>query len=80
MKRFLLVFCAFLFLTEISAQINTMLTVRTRAKDAKFIGSSMGGSYITVRNAQSDELLAEGYTEGSTGNTSRIMKIGRAHV
>jgi hypothetical protein len=73
MKHLLLAFCTLLFLTEVAAQTNTMLTVRTRAKDAKFIGSSMGGSYITVRNAENDELLAEGYTEGSTGNTTRIM-------
>ncbi len=73
MKHLLLAFCTLFLLTDSFAQTNTMLTVRTRAKDAKFIGSSMGGSFITVRDARTDELLAEGYTEGSTGNTSVIM-------
>jgi len=73
MKHLLLAFCALLLLVDATAQTNTMLTVRTRAKDAKFIGSSMGGSYITVRDERTGELLAEGFTEGSTGNTSKIM-------
>ncbi|MBT5659166.1 MAG: hypothetical protein HOJ02_03315, partial [Rhodospirillaceae bacterium] len=47
----------------------TRLTVRVMAKDAKFIGTSIGGARITIRDVDTGELLAQGVTEGSTGNT-----------
>ncbi|WPZ10634.1 hypothetical protein [Roseivirga spongicola] len=53
---------------------DTKITVRTKAKDAKFIGSSMGGSMIIIRDAQTNEILAQGLTEGGTGNTDAIIK------
>ena len=53
---------------------NTTLVVRAKAKDAKFIGSPIGGARIIVRDATSGEILADGFTSGSTGNTQRIMK------
>lgn len=52
----------------------TKLMVRAKAKDAKFVGSSIGGAHIIVRNTLNGEILAEGNTVGSTGNTDRIMK------
>ena len=48
--------------------------IRAKAKDAKFIGSSIGGAKILVKDALTDEILAEGITKGSTGNTDKIMK------
>lgn len=48
--------------------------IRAKAKDAKFIGSSIGGAKILVKNASTGELIAEGITSGSTGDTDRIMK------
>lgn len=56
------------------AQESTTVVVRAKAKDAKFIGSSMNGAMVTIRNAETGELLAEGSTEGSTGDTEKIMK------
>jgi hypothetical protein len=53
--------------------VPTQITVRVKAKDAKFVGTSMGGVLITVRDVQTGELLAKGYTAGSTGNTQKIM-------
>ncbi len=52
----------------------TQITVRVKTKDAKFLGSSMGGALITIRNVDTGELLAKGVTSGSTGNTDTIMK------
>ncbi|MDF0708350.1 hypothetical protein [Flagellimonas okinawensis] len=52
----------------------TKLMVRAKAKDAKFVGSSIGGAYVMVRNAMNNNILAEGLTTGSTGNTDLIMK------
>lgn len=52
----------------------TRLVVRAKAKDAKFIGSSIGGARIIVRDALNGTILAEGLTEGSTGSTEKIME------
>ena len=51
----------------------TDIVVRVLSKDAKFIGTSMGGMRITLRDAETGELLATGLTEGETGDTERIM-------
>lgn len=56
----------------------TKVVVRAKAKDAKFIGSSIGGAMIIIKDANTGELLAKGMTSGSTGNTTKIMK--EAHV
>jgi len=53
---------------------DTQVIVRTKAKDAKFIGTSMGGSMIIIRDALTNEILAKGLTKGGTGNTEAIMK------
>ena len=51
----------------------TDITVRIISQDAKFVGTSMGGVSITLRDGHSGELLAEGLTEGGTGDTGLIM-------
>ncbi len=53
---------------------DTKIIVRVKAKDAKFVGSSLGGAYIIIRNSLNKQILAEGRTSGSTGNTNLIMK------
>ncbi|MFO8145831.1 MAG: hypothetical protein ACQEQB_03195 [Bacteroidota bacterium] len=69
------IFLIFLLLIspEILSAQETFVMIRVKAKDAKFIGSSMGGSKIIVKEHTSGIILAEGYTSGSTGNTDRIM-------
>ncbi|WP_156135478.1 hypothetical protein [Novosphingobium malaysiense] len=52
----------------------TDIVVRVIAQDAKFVGSSMGGVRIVLRDPKSGTVFAEGRTEGGTGNTARIMK------
>ena len=52
----------------------TKVMVRAKAKDAKFVGSSLGGAHVIIRNTLNGEILAEGNTVGSTGNTDVIMK------
>ena len=56
------------------AQIPTSITVRAKAVDAKFIGSSMGGAMIVIKDALTDSIMASGKTRGSTGDTKLIMK------
>lgn len=62
------------FFWLVAAAVPTTLLVRAQAKDAKFIGSSIGGARILIKEATSGKILAEGFTEGSTGNTQQIMQ------
>jgi hypothetical protein len=52
----------------------TKLIVRAQAKDAKFIGTGIGGAYVTVRNNMTGEILAKGLTSGTSGSTDLMMK------
>ncbi len=56
----------------------TEVVIRVLAKDAKFIGTEMGGAQVTLRDADSGKILAEGLTAGGTGNTPKIMTDGHA--
>lgn len=78
MKQFYLAnFLILIGLTTVIAPIceaiPTSIVVRVKSKDAKFIGSSMGGALVKIRNQDTGEILATGYTEGTTGNTKTIM-------
>ncbi|NIV16643.1 MAG: hypothetical protein GWN62_36960, partial [Aliifodinibius sp.] len=54
--------------------IPTKLVVRAKASDAKFIGSSMGGALVIIRDSETSQILAKGFTSGTTGNTQKIMR------
>lgn len=69
-----LILSALLILSFSLQAQETKVTVRAKAKDAKFIGSSLGGALIMIKDANTGELLAKGITTGSTGNTTLIMK------
>lgn len=56
---------------------DTPVTVRVISQGAKFIGSSMGGVHVRLYDADSGALLAQGKTEGGTGDTGRIMKTAQ---
>jgi hypothetical protein len=51
----------------------TRVSVHVLSRDAKLIGSSMGGARVTIRVADTGELLAEGVTRGSTGDTQKLV-------
>lgn len=61
-----------------AAAVPTDIVVRVMAKDAKFIGTETGGAQVTLRDADTGEVLARGLTAGETGNTPRIMTEGHA--
>lgn len=52
----------------------TRIVIRAVARDAKIIGDDVGGARITVVNARTGEMLAEGKQEGGTGDTRLIME------
>jgi hypothetical protein len=55
----------------------TDITVRVLSRDAKFVGSGMGGASVILRDADSGEVLARGVTSGATGDTAKVMHDGR---
>ncbi len=72
MKKLLFIlFICFLGLNVFATP--TKVIVRAKSKDAKFIGSSMGGALVVIRDKSTNEILAKGKTQGSTGNTKLIM-------
>ncbi|MFQ6113730.1 MAG: hypothetical protein ACE5NG_06520 [bacterium] len=54
--------------------VETRLVVRVKSKDAKFVGTSMGGALVIIKNSESGEIITKGFTRGGTGNTAKIMK------
>ena len=52
----------------------TRVMIRAKSKDAKFIGTSMGGALVVIRKTDTGEVLASGLTSGGTGDTKRIME------
>jgi hypothetical protein len=63
------------FLTGTSVfAVPTRITVHVKSKDAKFLGTSMGGALVSVKDVETGELLAQGLTTGGTGDTTRIMQ------
>jgi len=55
----------------------TKIMIRAVARDAKVIGTHVGGARITVRDAATGEILAQGIQQGGTGDTDVIMKKPR---
>lgn len=51
----------------------TRVNVHVVARDAKLIGTSVGGAEVVVRDAAGGEVLARGIHEGGTGDTGLIM-------
>ena len=54
-------------------RIRTKIIVRVVSKDAKVIGSGVGGALVRIKKVETGEVLAEGKQEGGTGDTERIM-------
>jgi hypothetical protein len=75
LKILILVLISLCFALTTALAVPTEITVRIKTKDAKFLGTSMGGALVTITDAGTGEQLARGVTEGSTGNTDIIMKL-----
>ena len=54
-------------------KIPTKVLIRVVSRDAKVIGSGVGGASIRIMNAETGGTLAQGKQEGGTGDTDRIM-------
>ncbi len=73
-RQMFIIFLGILLMVGQAIAVPTQIIVRVKTKDAKFLGSSMGGALVTIRDADTGEILAKGKTTGSTGNTDLIMK------
>jgi hypothetical protein len=63
---------------EAEAQaVPTRVMVRVVSRDAKIIGSGVGGATVRIENVETGEVLAEGKQAGGTGDTRRIMSTPR---
>lgn len=51
----------------------TDFKITVKSRDAKFIGSSMGGARITIRDRRTGDIIVSGVTSGTTGDTEKIM-------
>lgn len=72
-KSILMSALALFFLASAVEAVQTKITVKVKTKDAKFLGSSMGGAEVMIKDLGTGKVLARGVTEGSTGNTKLIM-------
>jgi hypothetical protein len=63
-KIFFLSLCMALIAATSALANPTDITVRVKAKDGKFLGTHVGGALITIKDAQTGELLAKGLTMG----------------
>lgn len=57
-----------------SFAVETQIMVRALAVDAKFIGSSVGGVKAIIEDAETGEILDQGWIKGDTGSTATIIK------
>lgn len=72
MKHLVLAVAVWLGLTAPALAEPTTITVRALARDAKFIGTSMGGVEVTLTDG-AGRVLAKGKTQGGTGDTDRLV-------
>jgi hypothetical protein len=68
-----LMLLSLLMFPTVALATETRLVVRARARDGKFVGTSMGGALVVIRDAHTGQVLASGVTAGSTGNTRTLM-------
>lgn len=68
-----------LFVAPVSAQeaVPTRVVVRALSNDAKIIQDPVGGARITIRDAETGEVLAQGLQTGDSGSTDKIMRQPR---
>jgi hypothetical protein len=54
--------------------VPTQVTVRAVSNDAKLIQDPVGGAHITIEDAETGAVLAEGQQTGDSGSTDKIMR------
>lgn len=57
----------------ISQAVDTKIIIRAKSRDAKFIGSSMGGAKVVIKDGDTGDVIKEGFTVGGTGDTKKLI-------
>jgi hypothetical protein len=70
----LLTLAIWLMYSSVSFAEPTQIMIRAKAVDAKFIGSSVGGIKAVVEDAETNEILDQGWINGNTGSTDVLIK------
>lgn len=63
-----------LSLSANSLATETSVMVRAKAVDAKYIGTSVGSVKVVVEDAETGEILDQGWITGDTGSTDTLIK------
>jgi hypothetical protein len=58
----------------------TDITVRVVARNAQYVGDLVDGALVTITDAASGELMAQGITSGAPGNPKRTMGTPRSRT
>ena len=75
--RFCLLLCALLLPADYAQTEVTNITVRVVARNALYVGDLVEGAFVTITEAVSGEMLAQGITSGDAGNPQRTMRTPR---
>ncbi len=75
--RYCLLLFAVVLLADYARAEETEITVRVIARNAQYVGDLVEGALITITDAASGELLAQGITSGNAGNPERTMRTPR---
>ena len=74
---FCLLLAAILWQADIARAEPTTITVRVVARHAQYVGDLVDGAFVTITDAESGEMLAQGTTSGGAGNPKRTMQTAR---
>lgn len=68
--------CVLALMPAVTSAEPTAIVVRVLSEGGKYVGTSMGGAKVVVRDTRTGAVLASGQTSGTTGDTRRIMAGG----
>jgi len=75
--RLCLLLCVILLQADYARAEATHITVRVVARNAQYVGDLIDGAFVTITDAASGEVLAQGTTSGNAGNPKRTMQTAR---
>lgn len=58
---------------QMSQGNDTNFKITVKSRDAKFIGTAMGGARVSIIDRRTGDIIVSGVTHGDTGDTAKIM-------
>ena len=75
--RYCLLLFAIVLQVDYAQAEATNITVRVIARNAQYVGDLVDGAFVTITDAVTGEMLAQGITSGGAGNPKRTMQTAR---